>query len=68
MNHREYWAVLVRLEQLHQECFGRHTGIRRRNIACRIEEDGNVDIANPAVGVAPVNEIHNYSNDGLDSQ
>lgn len=54
---------------LHEVCKAdvRLTGVCGRDIASRIEENGNVDVADPAVGIAAVNEIDDSSNNRLDS-
>lgn len=46
----------------------RHTRIGRRNVTSRIEKDWDVDIANPAVRVAAVQEVDESGDHGLERQ
>jgi hypothetical protein len=44
------------------------TSVRRRNVTSSVEEDRDIDIANPAIGVAAIEKIHEYRDNRLDTQ
>ena len=67
MNQREYWAIWLEFSYTLQRCRG-HTGVGRWYITSRIEENWHIDVADPAVGVAAIQQIYNASNNRLDSQ
>jgi hypothetical protein len=63
MNHREYWANKLAIIVQHT-IFGL-TSICWWDITSRIEENWDIDVTNPAIGIATVEEIDDSSDNRL---